>query len=49
MTKKCKFNGDIRCFHETCDFVDFRGNVRVCRHHPNPSGRFKRKEVVVFG
>jgi len=47
--KRCRFKSYIRCFWATCGFLDFKGNVRVCRHHPNPSGRFRRKEVLVFG
>ena len=47
--KKCKYNSSIRCFWATCGFLDLKGNVRVCKWHPNPSGRFKRKEVTVFG
>ena len=43
--KKCKFNPEVRCFWFSCAFVDM-GQVRICRHHPNPSGRFTRKKVV---
>jgi len=47
--KRCKYDRRIRCFWSSCDFIDVKGNVRVCRYHPNPCGRFKRKEVIVFG
>jgi hypothetical protein len=46
--KVCKFDKGIRCFWVSCDFLDNFGNVRLCRHHLNPSGRSKRKEVVVL-
>jgi hypothetical protein len=43
MSKHCKFNPDKRCFHESCDFLDSYGNVRLCSFHPNPSGRFSHR------
>ena len=45
MAKTCKFNPKIRCFWVTCDFIDFKGNVRICRHHPNPFGYCMPKRV----
>jgi hypothetical protein len=36
--KKCKFSHEIRCFWSSCYFVDCKGNVRFCSHHPNPKG-----------
>jgi len=49
MPKVCKYRPDKQCFYSSCDFIDLKGNVRVCKHHPNPSGRLKRKEASVFG
>jgi len=46
MEKRCKFNPRIRCWHFSCDFIDSKGIVRICKHHRNPSGRFTRKKVV---
>ena len=37
--KKCKYDANIRCFWFSCDFIDYFGNVRVCKHHLNPFGR----------
>ena len=45
MVKLCRFNPRIRCFHFSCDFVDSMGNVRICKHFLNPSGRFTRRKV----
>ena len=45
--KVCRYHPDKRCFYSSCDFIDSAGNVRVCRHHPNPSGYFMRKRVKV--
>lgn len=43
--KKCRFDPEIRCFWPSCDFVDSRGNIRVCKHFLNPFGRFRRRKV----
>lgn len=45
MVRSCKFDIRIRCFHYTCDFLDSKGNARVCKHHLNPSGHFTRRKV----
>ena len=47
MSKVCRFNARIRCWHFRCDYVDSMGNVRVCCHHPNPSGLCMPKRVRV--
>jgi len=45
--KFCKFDVSVRCFWNlSCDYVDFRGVVRVCGHHRNPLGRFTRRKAV---
>ena len=47
--KYCKYRPNKRCFHDSCDFLDSLGRVRVCRFHPNPYGRFSfRKPKVVL-
>ena len=46
MVKVCHYDSSHRCFHDTCDYVDNFGNVHVCKHHGNPSGRFMRRKVV---
>ena len=47
--KFCKYHPSKRCFHDSCDFLDSLGRVRVCRFHPNPYGRFLfRKSKVVL-
>ena len=38
--KFCRFSSRKRCFHESCSFIDSNGNVKLCRLHRNPSGRF---------
>ena len=43
--KTCKFDVLIRCYWSSCDYVDFKGVVRVCGHHPNKLGRFTRRKV----
>ena len=43
--KKCKYDTRIRCFFPRCYFVDFKGNVRICKHHPNPSGYIMPRKV----
>jgi len=47
--KRCKYDRRVRCFYESCGFLDLMGNVRICRFHPNPRGRFTRKEVIFIG
>lgn len=37
--KHCKFILNRSCFHDSCAYLDSNGNVRLCRFHPNPSGR----------
>ena len=44
--KTCKYNSEIRCFWNlSCDYIDFRGDVRVCGHHPNKWGIVTRRRV----
>jgi hypothetical protein len=38
--KFCQHLPYKRCFHDSCGFLDSLGNERVCKFHPNPSGRF---------
>ena len=45
----CKFDSSYRCFWSSCDYVDFKGVVRVCGHHPNKLGRFTRRKVSPVG
>jgi hypothetical protein len=46
--KFCRFLPNKRCFHDSSDFLDSLGRVRVCKFHPNPYGRFSfRKPKVV--
>ena len=45
MPKMCRFNLHIRCFWFRCDFVDFKGDVRVCGHHPNKAGLVTPRRV----
>jgi hypothetical protein len=46
--KFCRYFPDKRCFHDSCDFLDSHGNVRLCKYHLNPRGRFMlRKSKVV--
>lgn len=45
---KCKYNPQIRCFHESCDYIDFKGNVRVCKHFRGKSKFAPRKVVSVL-
>jgi len=47
MVKICRFNPRIRCWHFSCDFVDSMGFVRICKHHPNPSGYLMRRRRKV--
>ena len=42
--KTCKYDVLIRCYWSSCDYVDFKGVVRVCGHHPNKLGRFTRRK-----
>lgn len=45
----CEYHQQKRCFHATCDLIDFMGNVSVCPLHPNPSGFLMRREVGANG
>ena len=42
--KKCKYNPEIRCFHHTCDFLDFKGRVRICKYFLGSSDHFMRRK-----
>ena len=44
--KFCKYDGNHRCYWSSCDYVDFKGDVRLCGHHPNPSDRFTPRKAV---
>lgn len=45
MIKKCRHFSHKRCFHESCSWLDGRGNVCVCGLLPNPRGFFHLKVV----
>ena len=47
--KTCKFDVLTHCYWSSCDYVDFKGVVRVCGHHPNKLGRFTRRKVSPVG
>jgi hypothetical protein len=48
--KYCRYFPSKRCYYASCDFLDSLGNVRICKYHPNPAGRFSfRKSKVVKG
>jgi hypothetical protein len=44
--KVCKFNSNKRCWHSSCSWLDFQGNVVCCGLLPNPAGRFRRRVVA---
>lgn len=39
MIKICRFDG-CRCYRSSCDSIRNSGDVVLCHHHRNPSGRF---------
>lgn len=43
----CYYRRGLSCSRSGhCDIFDrITGNVGICSLHPNPSGRFKRKEI----
>jgi len=46
--KHCKFNANIRCWHFSCDFIDRKGNIRVCKHFLGSSDHFMRRKFSPF-
>lgn len=44
--KVCKFDSSKRCFHNSCSFLDSKGNVVCCRLLRNPSGLLTPRRSV---
>lgn len=47
MEKRCKFDVRIVCHQETCDWIDFQGNVKICKHFLGGSNYFMRRRKKV--
>lgn len=46
LPKPCLYFPSVRCYFSSCSFLDYQGNVRVCRNMPHPERRDTPKKVA---